>query len=77
MLYNNKNTHDLSKSIIFSTVNDIIKILSSKSLKTNSNFNIFLLDKIQSFKINPEKYQPILKTKIPDGSPIGNFSCDY
>ena len=77
MLYNNNNTNDLSKSIIFSTINDIIKILSSKSLKTNSNFNIFLLDKIQSFKINPEKYQPILKTKIPDGSPIGNFSCDY
>ena len=33
--------------------------------------------KIDGFLNNPDQYKPIEKTKIPDGSPIGNFSCDY
>ena len=73
MAFNNSNTDDLSKSIILSN----IKYLSSK-LKSNPNvFNDFLVNKIEEFIINPDKYIPIIKTKIPDGSPIGNFSCDY
>ena len=32
---------------------------------------------IDEFIVNPDKYIPVNKTKIPDGSPIGNFSCDY
>ena len=73
MAFNNNNTDDLSKSIILSN----IKYLSSK-LKSNPNvFNDFLVNKIEEFIINPDKYIPIIKTKIPDGSPIGNFSCDY
>ena len=73
MAFNNSNTDDLSKSIILSN----IKYLSSK-LKSNSNvFNDFLVNKIDEFIVNPDKYIPVNKTKIPDGSPIGDFSCDY
>ena len=33
--------------------------------------------KRQGFYTNPNQYIPIEKTKTPDGSPIGDFSCDY
>jgi hypothetical protein len=42
-----------------------------------NNYNRFLINKIDGFLNNPDQYKPIEKTKIPDGSPIGNFSCDY
>ena len=42
-----------------------------------NDYNSFLVNKINGFIDNPDKYIPIEKTKIPDGSPIGNFSCDY
>ena len=71
--FNNSNTDDLSKSIILAN----IKYLSMK-LKSNPNFyNDFLVNKIDEFIINPDKYIPVNKSKIPDGSPIGDFSCDY
>ena len=71
--FNNSNTDDLSKSIILSN----IKLLSMR-LKSNPNFfNDFLVNKIDEFIINPDKYIPVNKSKIPDGSPIGDFSCDY
>ena len=48
-----------------------------KLLKDSNDYNSFLLNKIKGFLDNPDKYIPVEKTKIPDGSPIGNFSCDY
>jgi hypothetical protein len=73
MAFNNSRTNDLSKSIILASIMDIMNNLSTKS----NNYNSFLINKIDGFLINPDKYKPIEKTKIPDGSPIGNFSCDY
>ena len=71
--FNNSKTDDLSKSIILSN----IKYLSNK-LKSNPDvFNNFLVNKIDDFIIDPDKYTPVSKSKIPDGSPIGDFSCDY
>ncbi|MDG2476018.1 MAG: zinc-dependent metalloprotease [Flavobacteriaceae bacterium] len=73
LAFNNTKTNDLSKSYIHAS---ILKI--KKKLDANSNdYNSFLLNKIKDFLNNPEKYIPVVKTKIPDGSPIGNFSCDY
>ena len=73
MSFNNKNTDDLSKSIILSNIKSLLKKLKSKS----TVYNDFLVNKINGFITNPDKYVPISKTKIPDGSPIGDFSCDY
>ena len=73
MSFNNKNTDDLSKSIILSNIKSLLK-----NLKSNSTvYNDFLVNKINGFIANPDKYVPVSKTKIPDGSPIGDFSCDY
>jgi len=71
--FNNSNTDDLSKSIILSN----IKYLLIKLQSNPSVHNDFLVNKIDQFIINPDKYIPVNKSKIPDGSPIGDFSCDY
>ena len=73
MAFNNSNTDDLSKSIILSN----IKYLLIKLQSNPSVHNDFLVNKIDQFIINPDKYIPVNKSKIPDGSPIGDFSCDY
>jgi hypothetical protein len=73
MAFNNSSTNDLSKSIILASIMDTIKNLSTNP----NNYNRFLINKINGFLSNPDQYKPIVKTKIPDGSPIGNFSCDY
>jgi len=43
----------------------------------NLRVRLFLISKINGFYANPSQYIPIEKTKTPDGSPIGDFSCDY
>ena len=73
LAFNNIKTNDLSKSLILSSIVNTKEKLSSDL----NNYNAFLVNKINGFLDNPDKYKPIEKTKIPDGSPIGNFSCDY
>ena len=73
MAFNNSRTNDLSKSIILASIMDTMNNLSNNL----NNYNRFLINKIDGFLNNPDQYKPIEKTKIPDGSPIGNFSCDY
>ena len=73
MAYNNKQTNDISKSKIYSRINNLMSYL----MKNRSEYNDFLITKINGFYANPNQYIPIEKTKIPDGSPIGDFSCDY
>ena len=73
LAFNNSKTNDLSKSLILSSIVNTKEKLSSDL----NNYKSFLVNKINGFLDNPDKYKPIEKTKIPDGSPIGNFSCDY
>ena len=73
LTFNNSNTNDLSKSVILSSIMNTKDKLSSNL----NDYNSFLVNKINGFIDNPDKYIPVEKTKIPDGSPIGNFSCDY
>ena len=73
LAFNNSKTNDISKSLILSSI-----VNTKETLSSNLNdYNAFLVNKINGFLDNPDKYKPIEKTKIPDGSPIGNFSCDY
>jgi len=71
--YINDNTDEISKSTILGFINKIRRSF----IQNNDTFNNYLVTKIDSFMSNPELYQPMEKTKVPDGSPIGNFSCDY
>ena len=73
MAYNNKKSNDISKSKIYSSINSLMNYL----MRNRSEYNDFLITKINGFYANPNQYIPIEKTKTPDGSPIGDFSCDY
>lgn len=66
-------TDEISKSILLGFINETRESL----IQNNDTFNNYLTSKIDSFISKPELYEPIEKTKVPDGSPIGNFSCDY
>jgi len=66
-------TDEISKSILLGFINET----KASLIQNNDTFNNYLTSKIDSFISNPELYEPIEKTKVPDGSPIGNFSCDY
>ncbi|MEK9756280.1 MAG: zinc-dependent metalloprotease [Bacteroidota bacterium] len=73
MTYVDSTTDEVSKSIILG----FIKKIRTSLAQSNDTFDNYLISKIDSFISKPELYQPIEKTKVPDGSPIGNFSCDY
>ena len=66
-------TDEISKSILLGFINETRESL----IQNNDTFNNYLISKIDSFISKPELYESIEKTKVPDGSPIGNFSCDY
>tara|TARA_B100000902_G_C27283625_1_gene903223 strand:- start:1404 stop:2114 length:711 start_codon:yes stop_codon:yes gene_type:complete len=73
LAFNNKKTSDISKSKIYSRINSLMNYL----VKNRDEFSEFLIMKIKDFYTDPNQYIPIEKTKTPDGSPIGDFSCDY
>ena len=51
-----------------------IEDLSKKIKNKKNNFDQYL-HIIKDFNKNPEIYQKSVSPKIPDGSPIGHFSC--
>ena len=73
IVFNDKKTNEIVKSKIYSQINNVRSYLE----KNRSDFNDYLVIKINDFYANPDQYMPIEKTKTPDGSPIGDFSCDY
>ena len=48
-----------------------------KELNSKNSFDALLIKRINDFLNNPGEYIMIQDYAIPDGSPIGNFSCDY
>ena len=71
-LYNNSSLYDNARSIVLNKIGKIKKELNSKN-----SFDNLLIKRINDFLDNPKKYIKIQNYTIPDGSPIGNFSCDY
>ena len=71
-LYNQSSLYDNGRSIVLSKLNDIKIDLNSKN-----SFDSLLIKRINDFLNNPEEYIIPLNYTIPDGSPIGSFSCDY
>ena len=71
-LYNNSSLYDNARSIVLNKIGEIRKELNSKN-----SFDNLLIKRINDFLDNPKKYIKIQNYTIPDGSPIGNFSCDY
>ena len=71
-LYNHPSLYDNGRSILLNKIYEIKKDLNSKD-----PFDNLLSKRIIDFLENPEEYIMIQNYSIPDGSPIGDFSCDY
>jgi hypothetical protein len=71
-LYNYSELYDNGRSIVLD------KILNIKELVNTKNpFDRLQIKRISDFLDNPKKFNMIKNYDIPDGSPIGDFSCDY
>ena len=80
-IYNHSELYDNARSIL---LDKIIKLKRSIVLKVGIKefnpkyaFDRFQIQKIDDFLDNPKKFNMIKNYDIPDGSPIGDFSCDY
>ena len=71
-LYNQSSLYDNGRSIVLSKIKKIKNDLNSKK-----SFNALLIKRINDFLDNPDEYIMSQNYTIPDGSPIGDFSCDY
>ena len=82
-LYNHSELYDNARSILLNKINQLKRNLALKSLKdikiSNPKyaFDRFQIQKIDDFLDNPRNYKISEDYDIPDGSPIGDFSCDY
>jgi len=59
------------KAIAGASLRDIASKISSRS----NDFEVFLLNEINTFGKNPERYKAMPVKQIPDGSPIGSGPC--
>lgn len=71
-LYSHPALYDNGRSIV---LNKILKI--KKELNSKNVFDSLLIKRINHFLDNPNEYKISQNYNIPDGSPIGDFSCDY
>jgi len=71
-LYSHPALYDNGRSIV---LNKILKI--KKELNFKNVFDSLLIKRINHFLDNPDEYNISQNYNIPDGSPIGDFSCDY
>ena len=71
-LYSHPALYDNGRSIV---LNKILKI--KKELNSKNVFDSLLIKRINHFLDNPNEYNISQNYTIPDGSPIGDFSCDY
>ena len=62
------------KAIIFSKLESLDNFLADQEDSAYSNY---FRNEIQKYFNNPSYFKPNPSNRMPDGSPIGNFSCDY
>ena len=62
------------KAIIFTKLESLDNFLADQEDFIYSNF---YRSEIQKYFDNPDDFKPKLSNRMPDGSPIGIFSCDY
>ena len=70
----NPKVYSEAKAIIFSKLESLDNFLAGQEDLIYSNY---YRSKIQKYFDNPDDFKPKLINRMPDGSPIGIFSCDY
>ncbi|MAU58664.1 MAG: peptidase [Flavobacteriaceae bacterium] len=70
----NPKVYSEAKAIIFSKLESLDNFLAGQEDLIYSNY---YRSEIQKYFDNPDDFRPKLINRMPDGSPIGIFSCDY
>ena len=70
--------NSLSSSITKAVVYDQIVALDQwLAGQRTVNFNQYYRNEIQKYFENSSDFKPTSSNRLPDGSPIGMFSCDH
>jgi len=70
--------NSLASSITKATVYEQLEALDRwLAGQSEANFSNFYRMEIQNYFDNPSSFNLISSKRLPDGSPIGSFSCDY
>ncbi len=66
-------------AIAFAKINSLIPLLKKNAGNVNETmYNTYYLNQINTFLEKPENFKVLpASPKIPDGSPIGSFRCDF
>ena len=68
----------LASSITKATIYEQLEVLDRwLAGQSEANFSNFYRMEIQNYYDNPSGFNLSLSKRLPDGSPIGTFSCDY
>jgi len=73
-LAQNPKAYPETKAIVFSKLESLDNFLADQEDSIYSNY---YRNEIQKYFDNPSEFRLNSSNRIPDGSPIGNFSCDY
>ena len=65
---------NITKAIIYEQLETLDRMLAGHS---EANFSNFYRMEIQNYFDNPSGFNLTSSKRLPDGSPIGSFSCDY
>jgi len=76
-LYIDNSAYPQVQAIALASLRKIEALLSQKNKAAEEFYNNYYLKKIQDFMSKPEKFKAMPTPKIPDGSPIGSFRCEF
>lgn len=77
-LSKNTQTYSQVNAIAYAKIKGLIPLLKSKTGDvTDKMYNEYYLNQINKFIEKPGDFKALPSPKIPDGSPIGSFSCGF
>lgn len=77
-LSNDKKAYPQVQAIAYNSLQKISALLQSQNDNAlNKIYNVYYVKQIENFMANPKDYKPMPSPKIPDGSPIGSFQCNF
>lgn len=72
------NSYPQVRALAYASLNKVRYLLNAEKRKgSNTVYNDYYLKQIQDFMTKPEKFKIVPSPKIPDGSPIGSFRCEF
>ncbi len=77
-LSNDKSAYPQVNAIAYSKIMDLLELLKGKSIDgLGKMYNAYYVKQMNDFLDKPENFKVVPSPKIPDGSPIGSFRCDF